>query len=64
MLTYGRRVPRAELFARIDAVNSAGVKDVARRFIVDRDLANAVMGPCQFLPDYNWLRRRTYKLRY
>lgn len=64
LLTYGRRIPSAELFARIDAVDAATVKRVANRFIFDRDVAIAAMGPIQDLPDYNWFRRRTYWLRY
>ncbi|XP_077230523.1 putative mitochondrial-processing peptidase subunit beta, mitochondrial [Tasmannia lanceolata] len=64
LLTYGRRIPFAELFARIDAVDASTVKRVANRFIFDRDVAIAAMGPIQSLPDYNWFRRRTYWLRY
>ncbi|KAK1317020.1 hypothetical protein QJS10_CPA05g00947 [Acorus calamus] len=64
LLTYGRRMPLPELFARIDAVDASTVKRVANRFICDRDLAIVAMGPIQELPDYNWFRRRTYMLRY
>ncbi|OVA07913.1 Peptidase M16 [Macleaya cordata] len=64
LLTYGRRIPFTELFARIDAVDASTVKRVANRFIFDRDVAIAAMGPIQSLPDYNWFRRRTYWLRY
>ncbi|CAA0830016.1 Probable mitochondrial-processing peptidase subunit beta [Striga hermonthica] len=64
LLTYGRRMPYAELFARIDAVDASTVKRVANRFIFDRDVAISAMGPIQGLPDYNWFRRRTYWLRY
>uniref|UniRef100_A0A5B7CH96 mitochondrial processing peptidase n=1 Tax=Davidia involucrata TaxID=16924 RepID=A0A5B7CH96_DAVIN len=64
LITYGRRIPFAELFARIDAVDASTVKRVANRFIFDRDPAIAAMGPIQGLPDYNWFRRRTYWLRY
>ncbi|CAL5325903.1 unnamed protein product [Camellia sinensis] len=64
LLTYGRRIPYAELFARIDAVDASTVKRVANRFIFDQDVAIAAMGPIQGLPDYNWFRRRTYWLRY
>lgn len=64
LLVYGRRLPKAELFARIDAVDAAAVKGVANRFILDQDVAVAAMGDTQFLPDYTWLRRRTYWLRY
>ncbi|KAL9253940.1 putative mitochondrial-processing peptidase subunit beta, mitochondrial [Drosera capensis] len=60
LLTYGRRIPFAELFARIDAVDASTLKRVANRFIHDRDIAIAATGPIQSLPDYNWFRRRTY----
>lgn len=64
LLTYGRRIPFAELFARIDAVDASTVKRVAKRFIYDQDIAIAAMGPIKSLPDYNWFRRRTYFNRY
>ena len=60
LLTYGRRIPRAELFARIDAVTPETVKDVAWRYIRDECPAVAAIGPTQFLPDYNWFRQSTY----
>ncbi|KAK5835186.1 hypothetical protein PVK06_010873 [Gossypium arboreum] len=64
LLTYGRRIPYAELFARIDAVDPAAIKRVANRFFYDRDMGIAAIGPVQDLPDYNWFRRRTYWNRY
>ncbi|KAL6983373.1 mitochondrial processing peptidase [Sarracenia purpurea var. burkii] len=64
LITYGRRIPFAELFARIDAVDASTIKRVANSFIFDKDVAIAAMGPIQGLPDYNWFRRRTYWLRY
>ncbi|KAF3950404.1 hypothetical protein ACB098_01G232800 [Castanea mollissima] len=64
LLTYGRRIPYAELFARIDAVDASTIKRVANRFIWDKEIAIAAMGPIQSLPDYNWFRRRTYWNRY
>ncbi|XP_071715793.1 probable mitochondrial-processing peptidase subunit beta, mitochondrial [Rutidosis leptorrhynchoides] len=64
MITYGRRIPFAELFARIDAIDAATIKRVANRFIFDQDIAIAASGPVKLLPDYNWFRRRTYMLRY
>lgn len=36
LITYGRRIPVAELFARIDAVDANTIKRVANRFIFDR----------------------------
>jgi hypothetical protein len=44
LLTYGRRIPTPELFARIDVVDASIVKRVANRFIFDQVL---------FLPTYN-----------
>ena len=60
LLTYGRRIPRAELFARIDAVTPDTVKAVAWKYIRDECPAIAAIGPVQFLPDYNWFRQSTY----
>ena len=34
------------------------------RYFYDRDPALAAIGPILELPDYNWLRRKTYWLRY
>jgi len=64
LLTYGRRIPYAELFARIDAVDASTVKRVANRFIYDKDVAIVANGPIKYLPDYNSFRRRTYWNRY
>jgi len=72
VLTYGRRLPLAELFARIDAVDVSAVNRVASTYIDDNDLAFVSIGPKDdpkshprtVVPDYNWLRRRTYWLRY
>ncbi|XP_077211809.1 putative mitochondrial-processing peptidase subunit beta, mitochondrial isoform X2 [Tasmannia lanceolata] len=59
MLTYGRVVPFLELFARIDAVDANTVKDTAKDFIIDKDVAIAALGPIHRLPDYNWFRSQT-----
>ncbi|KAI3730712.1 hypothetical protein L1987_61887 [Smallanthus sonchifolius] len=64
LLCYGRRIPLAEFFARIDAVDVATVKRVANKFICDKDIAIAASGPVKLLPDYNWFRSRTSMLRY
>ena len=64
MLTYGRRLTPAEIFLRIDNVDTAAVKAAANTFINDQDPAMAAIGPVHELPDYNWMRRRTYWLRY
>lgn len=64
LLVYGRHVPRAELAARINALTAADLRGAAKRFFVDQPIASAALGDTQFLPDYNWLARRTYFLRY
>ncbi|RID64684.1 hypothetical protein BRARA_E03603 [Brassica rapa] len=64
LLTYGRRIPTAELFARIDAVDASTVKRVANKYIYDKDIAISAIGPIQDLPDYNKFRRGTYWNRY
>lgn len=64
LLVYGRRIPKAEMFARIDAVDANAIRAVADRFIYDQDMAVASAGDVQFVPDYNWFRRRSYWLRY
>lgn len=64
LLAYGRRVPLPELFARIDAVTADSVKQAAARFVSDKDIVVAAMGPTQFLPDLEWFRRHAYFLRY
>lgn len=63
-LVYGRRISKAEMFARIDAVDVDTIKAASDRFIYDQDIAIAAMGDTQNLPDYTWFRRRTYWLRY
>jgi len=64
MLTYGRRLTPAEVFARIDAVDAAAVRACADEVINDQEVAIAAVGPIAELPDYNFMRRRTYWLRY
>jgi processing peptidase subunit beta len=64
MLTYKRRLHPTEEMARIDAVDVNAVRACANRFFYDRDFALAAVGPIFELPDYNYLRRRTYWLRY
>ena len=36
LLAYGRRIPREELFARLDAVDQDTIRAVADRFIYDQ----------------------------
>jgi len=64
MLTYGRRLTPAEIFVRIDNVDLNSVKAAANQYINDQDPVASAIGPVHEMPDYNWLRRRTYWLRY
>lgn len=64
VLCYGRRVPTAEMFARIDAVDEATIMRVSMEYLFDREMAVSSMGPVGYLPDYNWMRRRNYWTRY
>jgi len=63
LIVYGRRLTPMEIFARIDAVDAAAVREAANTFINDKDLAVTAFGPIHEMPDYNFLRRRTYWLR-
>jgi len=54
----------AESFARIDAVTVADIKAAANKYINDEDHALAAVGPIFELPDYNWIRRRSFWHRF
>jgi mitochondrial-processing peptidase subunit beta len=62
--TKGNAVSMSEMFAAIDGVSLSTFKAVADRVINDKDHALAAAGPIHELPDYNWIRRRSYWLRY
>lgn len=62
LLVYGRRIPTAEWFARIDAVDADAIKRIANKYFFDREMAVTAMGPIHSLPDYSWLRRRNFTL--
>lgn len=64
VLTYGRRMHPAEVVARIDAVDTTAVKNCATRYFYDRCHALAAIGPIYALPDYNWIRRKSYWTRF
>ncbi|KAM0932491.1 putative peptidase M16, zinc-binding, metalloenzyme, LuxS/M16 peptidase [Dioscorea sansibarensis] len=59
MLTYGRVIPFLELFARIDAVDSSTVKETAKNYIINKDVAVAAVGPLSKLPHHDWFRSRS-----
>lgn len=64
LLTYGRRMTPAEIFSRIDAITVDDIKATAGKVINDQDHALAAVGGIHELPDYNWIRRHSYYLRY
>ncbi|CAM9560517.1 unnamed protein product, partial [Ectocarpus sp. 8 AP-2014] len=41
----------------------SGVRQSADEIINDQDHALAAVGPIHELPDYNWIRRRSFWLR-
>jgi processing peptidase subunit beta len=61
---HGRSISMKEMFERIDAVTLSEFKACADKVINDKDHALAAAGPIHELPDYNWIRRRSYWLRY
>ena len=54
----------AEQFTRIDAIEVSDVRNVADSVINDEDHALAAVGPIFELPDYNFIRRRSYWHRF
>lgn len=64
ILAFGRRMPYSEVAARINALTVEDIKNAAGKFINDEDHALAAIGPIYELPDYNWIRRRSYWHRY
>jgi processing peptidase subunit beta len=62
--TIGRVMPLAEMIARVDALTMDDVKAAANDVINDQDHALAAIGGIHELPDYNWIRRHSYMLRY
>lgn len=64
LLTYGRRVHPLETYQRIEAVDTNAIKAVARRVMYDRDHAMAALGNLHEVPNYMWLRERSYWNRF
>lgn len=64
LLTVGRRVSLAESLARINDITTSDVRATAMKFFNDEDHALAAIGPLHELPDYNWIRRRSYWNRF
>ncbi|KAL3808182.1 hypothetical protein ACHAXA_011781 [Cyclostephanos tholiformis] len=62
--TIGRVMSLAEALVRVDALTMADIKATAGEVINDQDHALAAIGGIHELPDYNWIRRHSYMLRY
>lgn len=58
ILTHGRRVPTAEAFARIDAIDAEQVREAASHFFGEANgqHATAAVGPIDDLPSYEQCR--------
>jgi processing peptidase subunit beta len=62
--TIGRVMSLAEAMGRVDALTMDDVKMAANDVVNDQDHALAAIGGIHELPDYNWIRRKSYMLRY
>ena len=51
------------MFARIDALTARDIRATANRFINDEDHALAAIGPIGNLPDYKWIRERSFHMQ-
>jgi processing peptidase subunit beta len=59
LLVYGRRIPISELAARIDAIDVAEVRRVAKKYLCDADIALTALGPLQGLPPLSTIQAAT-----
>jgi processing peptidase subunit beta len=62
--SFGRIMSLNEMMARVDALTMDDIKAAANEVINDQDHALAAIGGIHELPDYNWIRRHSYMLRY
>jgi len=60
----GRTLSMTEMVTRVDALTMEDLKKTASEVINDQDHALAAIGGIHELPDYNWIRRHSYMLRY
>merc|ERR1711972_969203 len=59
LLVYGRRMPTSELLLRLDMIDAAEVKRVARKYLCNADIAVTALGPLDKMPPLTELRRKT-----
>ena len=62
--TIGRVMPLSEMAARVDTLTIDNIKAAADEVINDQDHALTAIGGIHELPDYQWIRRHSYMLRY
>jgi len=59
VLTHGRRLTPAEIFARIDAITAKDIKRVAKQYLEDACPTVSAYGNLRNFPDYSYIRRWT-----
>merc|ERR1719188_559187 len=64
VLAYGRGIPAAEMFLRIEAVDAEEVKRVAYKYLNDAEISTTALGPLHGMPQYYDLRRASGMHRY
>eukprot|EP00416_Gambierdiscus_australes_P003494 CAMPEP_0171119264 /NCGR_PEP_ID=MMETSP0766_2-20121228/96840_1 /TAXON_ID=439317 /ORGANISM="Gambierdiscus australes, Strain CAWD 149" /LENGTH=447 /DNA_ID=CAMNT_0011581915 /DNA_START=35 /DNA_END=1378 /DNA_ORIENTATION=+ len=63
LLVYGRRIHISELLLRLEAIDAAEVRRVARKYLCDADIALTALGPIEKLPPLTKLRGCTAAMR-
>jgi predicted Zn-dependent peptidase len=58
LLVFGRRIPEAEIIAKIDAVDQAAIRRTGRRLLTAGPPTLAAIGPLANLPDLDQIARR------
>eukprot|EP01062_Namystynia_karyoxenos_P050844 TRINITY_DN3969_c0_g7_i1.p1 TRINITY_DN3969_c0_g7~~TRINITY_DN3969_c0_g7_i1.p1 ORF type:complete len:521 (+),score=220.56 TRINITY_DN3969_c0_g7_i1:119-1564(+) len=64
LTTVGRSVPLAEMFQRIDELDTTTVSDVINHYYYDRECVMSAWGVYYLLPEYFYVRRSMFKWRY
>eukprot|EP00812_Abedinium_dasypus_P010429 NODE_404_length_1595_cov_285.521429.p1 GENE.NODE_404_length_1595_cov_285.521429~~NODE_404_length_1595_cov_285.521429.p1 ORF type:complete len:404 (-),score=116.82 NODE_404_length_1595_cov_285.521429:367-1533(-) len=59
LLVYGRHIPIAEFCLRLEAIDTLEVQRVAKKYLLNADIAVTAMGPLKNLPSLPELRTRT-----
>merc|ERR1711957_427970 len=56
LLVYGRRIPISELLMRLDSIDAAQIRRVARTHLHDADIAVTGLGPLGRMPSLSAMR--------